>query len=436
MTFFRTNIITLFSKAVCLGSALFISVYIARFLGPSAKGVYYLFIQVVSIIATVSLLGVDTSAIYYLGKGYSAKSVVYVSTVITAITGMMMAIALVAAYHWPAIRYGILSEADHSYILIIATAIPFMSMVRLNSAIVMGFNKYIVFNVLNIALFCILAVSFMIFTVFMHMGLLGAFISFVFAYIFMSIIYCFVIFRSEVMHSPNGARAGPKMLIGYGLRVFLVPITLIIIYRADSFILGYSTNTSAVGFYSVALSFAELLLFIPESIGTVLFPKLAYIQSQDVRKKFILILRLSIALTAVVAVLFFLAMKYLVLFVYGGVYLESIDIAHILLPGLFAMSTYYLFASYFQAVGRPGVVSIILGIILVEKLALCWLLIPKLNAIGAAMASTLSYCTCFAIFLFVFRMKVKTTLSELLLFRQSDVNLIRSSLNNIFDFQK
>lgn len=436
MTFVKTSLLTLFSRVICLGSSLFISIYIARFLGPSAKGVYYLFVQAVSILATISLLGVDTSAIYYLGKGHSARSIVFISTVITIITGVLMAVSLAAACNWPLIRQGIFAEPDRRYLFIVAAAIPFMGMVRLNSAIAMGFNRYVAFNALNVALFCVLAAGFVIFTVVMHMGLLGAFISFAFTYLIMSVVYCFIIFNSKEMYSAHGENVKPKKLIGYGMRVFMVPIILMVIYRVDSFLLGYYKDASVVGFYSVALSFAELLLFIPESTGTILFPKLAYIQYPELDKKFASILRSSIALTAVVTILFFLTMKYLLIFAYGDAYFESIKIAYLLLPGLFAMSTYYLFASYLQAIGRPGVVSLILGIILAGKLALCWLLIPRFNLIGAAMASTLSYVGCFIIFLFAFRIKSTIGLGELLVLRQSDINSIRNSLNNIFDFQK
>lgn len=436
MTFLKTNLLTVFSKVICLGAALFISIYIARFLGPSEKGVYYLFVQVVSILATVSLLGVDTSAIYYLGKGYSARSIVFISTVITIITGVLMAISLAAAYNWPLIRHVIFAGTGRSYLFLSAAAIPFMGMVRLNSAIIMGFNRYVVFNMLNVVLFCMLAAGFIIFTIVMRMGLLGAFISFAFVYLIMSVIYCLIIFSSKEMRPACGAEVEPKKMIGYGMRVFLVPIILMVIYRVDSFILGYYKDASVVGFYSVALSFAELLLFIPESTGTILFPKLVYVSAQDLGKKFASILRSSVAFTAIVMVLFFLVMKHLMIFAYGDVYFKSVKIAYLLLPGLFAMSTYYLFASYFQAIGRPGAVSLMLGIILAEKLALCWLLIPRFNLIGAAIASTLSYVTCFLVFLFVFRIKSKMRLGELLVLKQADINSMRNSLNNIFDFQK
>jgi O-antigen/teichoic acid export membrane protein len=225
-------------------------------------------------------------------------------------------------------------------------------------------------------------------------------------------------------------------LVSYGGRVFLVPVILLGIYRVDSFFLGYCTGASAVGFYSVALSFAELLLLIPESVGTILFPNLAYTAKSDVDKKFVFILKTSFLITAVATAVFFASIGYVLPLVYSSVYLESVGLVNILLPGMVAMSFYYLFSSYFQAVGRPGFVTVVLAAVFAEKLFLSWLLIPPMGAVGAAIASTIAYVTCFAAFLLAFRVKAKYGVSEIFALSRSELDYIRNSLNNIFDFQK
>ena len=226
----------------------------------------------------------------------------------------------------------------------------------------MGFNRYLAFNILNITLSLTLAGSFIMLVIFGKMALAGALISFVLAYFIMSFVYLAIILLSGSMRLlNNGAGVDVKGLIGYGARISLVPVLLLVLYRADSFFLSYYMDAGAVGFYSVALSLAELLLFIPESTGTILFPNLAYSASGDVDRKFVSALRISIIVAAGAAILFFAGARYILPFFYGKVYIESIGLCYILLPGLFAMSTYYLFASYFQAVGRPGLVTAVLA---------------------------------------------------------------------------
>ena len=435
MTFFKTNIITLLSKLVCLASALFISIYIARFLGPSAKGIYYLLVQIVSILATISLFGIDSASIYHLGKGVKARHVVALSHFITIVISVLMTAGLLLAAKTDFLR-SVLLEQNYGFLIVIAMVIPFMAIARLNSAIIMGFNRFLAFNILNIALFVIMAVNFIIFVVFARLELFGALISFASAYFLMSVVYIIVVFSSNRMREASKNTVNAKNLLGYGARIFLVPILLLILYRIDSFFLGYYVGASAVGVYSVALSFAELLLFIPESTGTILFPKLALAEPESVNNKFSLILRVSVMLTAGMAGLFFITIKYLLPFVYGNAYLASVRLTYVLLPGLVAMSGYYLFSSYFQAIGKPGFVAITLFVILAEKILLSYLLIPRLDLLGAAIATTVAYFTSFVVFLFAFQKRARFNMREMLVLKQSDINFIRNSLNNMFDFQK
>jgi len=438
MTFLKTNIITIASKIICLAASLFISIYIARFLGPSAKGAYYLLIQTVSILATMSLFGSDAAAIYYLGKRYSSRSVVIVSNFLIIALGIVLTLALLLA-HKTYFLGNVLITGGFGQLAIIAFAIPFMGVARLNSAILMGFNRFISFNILNIALYVVMAINFIIFVIILRMGLFGALLSFMLAYLILSIVYMISILKSQrlrVEYKEPLENISAAILLSYGWRAFLVPILLLVLYRVDSFFLNYYATIGAVGFYSVALSFAELLLFIPESTGTILLPKLVYSEPGDIDNRFIYILRISIALTFATAVLFLLTIRYVLPFVYGDVYLPSVQLTYILLPGLVAMSTYYLFSSYFQAIGRPGLVTGILVIALTVKIVFCNIFIPKISSSGAAIASTISYLVCFMVFLTVFVIRSKFKLSEVFILKSSDVNFIKNSLNDIFDFQK
>ncbi len=437
MTFLKTNIITLISKFICLAASLFISIYIARFLGPSTKGAYYLLVQMVAILATVSLFGVDYAAIFYLGKNFSAKSVVIVTNLFTIAIGIMMAALLFLSARTRLLE-DVLLKTGFGYLAVILLTIPFMGVSRLNSAILMGFNKYVSFNILNIVLYLVMGINFVIFVIVLQMGLFGALLSYLSAYLILSVIYLAVIVTSKRFQDTAPSRDGVdlKTLLGYGVRAFLAPILLMVLYRADSFILNYYTTISAVGFYSVALSLAELLLFIPDSTGAILFPKLVYTSPEEVDKKFVFILKMSFALTLITAILFAGTIRYILPLVYGNLYTDSVRIAYLLLPGLVAMSAYYIFSSYFQAIGRPGLVTMVLAVVLASKVVLCGLLIPKFNSSGAAIACSISYGLSFIIFLSIFILRSKFKFKEIFTYKASDFAFIRSSLYSVFDFQK
>jgi len=438
MTFLKTNIITLLSKALCLISSMVISIYIARFLGPGAKGTYYIFVQLVSILATAALLGLDYSVIYYLGKGLYARRTVLISNLITFVTSVGIAVLLLLLSR---VRFSgnVLTVYDFGYLAIFVIVIPFMSSSRLNSSVLMGFNRYISFNIMNVVLYLILIASFFIFAVMLKMGLAGALISFLLSYMIVSVIYWVMILNFEGMSEklPETAeKIKINTLLKHGSKVLLIPILLLLLYRIDSFFLSYHVAISSVGFYSVALSIVELLLFIPESTGTILFPKLMYVKSDDVAKSFLFIFKTSIVITLFAEIVLYAGIRYILPFIYGNLYMESVKLAYILLPGIFAISTYYLFASYFQALGKPGIVTFVLAVVLILKLILCIVLIPKFGSIGAAIASTGAYSVCFFTFLVLFRKRSRFRFKEIFTLQKEDLNIIRNSLNNIFDFEK
>jgi O-antigen/teichoic acid export membrane protein len=304
----------------------------------------------------------------------------------------------------------------------------------------MGFNKFISFNFLNIAIFLLMVVNFIVLVVILKMGLFGALLAFLLSYLLISVMYLVMIFRSKEIQDDHNVKAINKIsiatLFSYGKKVFLVPILTLILYRVDSFFLSYYSNMSEVGFYSVALSFAELLLFIPESTGTVLFPKLAYMSDQDAGKRFLFILRMSMMLTLGASVLFFASIRYILPLAYGVMYADSIKLTYLLLPGMISISTYYLFSSYFQAIGRPGIITAVLFVVLAVKIVLCYMLIPTMHSSGGAIASSVSYLVCFLIFLTLFIIQTRFKLKEIFILKASDFNVIKNSFNDMFYFFK
>ncbi len=435
MNFVKINILTLFSKIICLVSGLFISIYIARVLGPAIKGTYYLLVQTVMILSVIALFGIDNAVIYFLGrKKYLREHIAILSNFMSLIFSLLTAVFFLGFYKFYS-SYNALPELKPVYLFMIALALPFINILRLNSAILMGFNKFISYNLLNIALFLTMALSFILFIVLLKMGLFGALLSFLISYIVMSGVYLFMIFKSKEIRE-CAAQACEKIkistLFNYGKKVFTVPILFLVLYRIDSFFLSHYSSMKEVGFYSVALSFAELLLFIPESVGTVLYPKLAYMSEKELAEKFLSTLKISMALTLAIASVIFVTIKYILPLLYGDIYAESIRLVYFLLFGMVMFSSYHLFSSYFQAAGRPSVIVAVLFISLVVKVILCFILVPPMNSIGAAIASVLSYLVCLLIFLRIFMMETKFRPKKIFVLGISDFNIIKKSFRTVF----
>ena len=77
LNFVKGSLVTVVSKATMCLSSLFISIYVARILGPEAKGMYYLLVQMVSIVVLFGMFGIDNSVIYFLGRQRMPQSELY-----------------------------------------------------------------------------------------------------------------------------------------------------------------------------------------------------------------------------------------------------------------------------------------------------------------------------------------------------------------------
>lgn len=77
--------------------------------------------------------------------------------------------------------------------------------------------------------------------------------------------------------------------------------------------------------------------------------------------------------------------------VYGQAYAEAVPMLLALLPGVVAYIAVKVLAAYLVGVGRLRITVIVSLIGLIATLALDFTLIPRLGAVGAAIASSVSY---------------------------------------------
>ncbi len=220
-----------------------------------------------------------------------------------------------------------------------------------------------------------------------------------------------------------------KKILGYGLRSFLVPIFLLLIFRIDLFLLNYFQDTRSVGLYSIAVSLGELLYFIPEVIGMILFPKLLSGGAESMNDNAARVIRTMSLLLSVVALLLFAFVPGIVSLIYGQQYAPSILIARILLPGFLIMSLYYIFFSYFFSKGKPEIISFVIFLTMIFKILLAVILIPLLGIKGAAFASLITNAFCGLTLMVIFLKYSKKTVLDIFLIKFSDLKYLYNNLN-------
>lgn len=184
-----------------------------------------------------------------------------------------------------------------------------------------------------------------------------------------------------------------KAMTTFGVPVFFATMSSTVYYSADVIILGYFMPIKFVGIYSAGVVLVHSLLYLFSGLETALFPILSASLEKDQagRESQILVrgYRLLCVVTFPTAIYSFCMAPYMVRFLFGPDYLESVAVARILSMLVLvwaAMPAGVIFLS----TGRPeinarlGVVSAVINV------AMNFMLIPFFGIIGAAIASVTS----------------------------------------------
>jgi len=177
----------------------------------------------------------------------------------------------------------------------------------------------------------------------------------------------------------------------FGLKSHVGQVAMLGNYRLDQWILGAIAGTTELGLYSVAVSWAETLFFLPTSIGTVQRPHLVRATREDAAAVAARVCRVGLLLTVPLAFGLFIAAPELCTTVFGNDFSGSVTPLRILVFGGFGIVVMKQLSNALVAQRLPLRASAGLGIALFATILLDATLIPFYGAIGASIASTVAY---------------------------------------------
>jgi O-antigen/teichoic acid export membrane protein len=170
------------------------------------------------------------------------------------------------------------------------------------------------------------------------------------------------------------------------LRVLLMQITL----RFDQFVLGALLEPKYLGWYSVAVGLSEGLQTLPDSVGVVLFPRVARdpdaaaeLSARACRCTLLAMLMAALAVGAAATVIIPL--------LYGRQFLSSVKPLYLLLPAVVFQAASRVLRNYLYGIGRPHFALWGTGVAAVTTLAFIFPLVRNYGMVGAALTSLLAH---------------------------------------------
>jgi O-antigen/teichoic acid export membrane protein len=222
-----------------------------------------------------------------------------------------------------------------------------------------------------------------------------------------------------------------RTLLGYGLSVLLGNLMMASLLRIDTFIVNSYLGTGAVGIYSVAVSTAELMLMIPSAVGVALFPYLTSASSENQVSTLCHVGRISLFLGVIGCLLVALLGYPFILIMFGERFSPAFGPLLWLLPGLMAMTLTYGYANFFNSRGRPFINGLVFGAGAMLNVLINLFLIPMFGISGAAIASSLTYCSVAIGFIVLVLRTEKVCIKDLMVLRASDIGMITQGLQSL-----
>ena len=193
--------------------------------------------------------------------------------------------------------------------------------------------------------------------------------------------------------------------------------------RLSYYLLNEYIHVGRVGVFSNAVSLAEAIWIISNSIALVQYARIANADDRAYAQKLTLDLnKICLAVSAFAIIVLCLLPSSVYTFVFGPKFGEMAGIIRILAPGILFYCVFLILGHYYSGIGRYQMNTFAALCGMAATCILGFTLIPRYDVTGAAITSAVSY-TVNAIFLFVFFMKESR-------FKGRDLILTKSEIQN------
>lgn len=408
---------TFATKVVTFALGLISTVVVARLLGPAGRGEFYLLTLVPTTLLTFGQLGVPSALVFFTGRGSSLRELIRTSLalVMPFAALVVVPVAVLGGFLARTILASV-SEAD-LHVVILVTPLLFWSM--LGSAMLLGRQAIGQTNLLSLGQTLTSLVLIVVLVGVADLGVHGA----VYAYVIVGVgatITTAMLIRRLTPSPPQAPIIGARTLLGYGLRIYPGSLATFFSYRVDVFLLSAMLGSpTQVGLYSLAVGFAELVFYVPDSIATVFFPRIAASNRGEADGMAPAVVRQTVLMTAGAALLL-LPASWLAIRLVLPAFADSYAALVVLTPGVVALSVSKVLSGYVSGLGRPLPVGGIAVASLVVNVVMNLVLIPLLGIVGAAAASLISYSVNAALMVLLSSRMSDTSPGRLVIPRRAD----------------
>jgi O-antigen/teichoic acid export membrane protein len=227
------------------------------------------------------------------------------------------------------------------------------------------------------------------------LGLLGALLASLASWGLSLIVWCITLRRHGGVLTPRWSYDVLRSTLSFGLRGYIGNVLQFFNYRLDMFILNYFLGPASVGIYAVSVRLAELLWYLPNAVGFVIFPRAAASKPEEMNVFTPRVFRATLGLTALGALGLAFVGRPVINLVFSSAFVGAFIPMLVLLPGVVLLGGAKVLTNELAGRGYPHYNSLNAGLALILTVVLDLVLIPRYGVVGAALASSAAYTTIF-----------------------------------------
>jgi stage V sporulation protein B len=398
-TFGRRVAAVFSTKVVAFSLSLATAVVISRILGPDGKGAYVAVTALPGLLGAIGVFGLPNAINYFSARGTSIRGLLGAGILLTAILSTVLISLVWVSLPW--LETNVLRAAPDDLLHAILIVVPAAFMSTFGMAVLYGRQQVRTYSTILIGQGVItLTLSTLLVAVF-RFGVPGAVASSITVTWLLALVDVFAVGRLS-RREPGGKPVSFRGLAGYGFRLYPASITGYFNYRIDTYIIQavMLAPKGPLGLYSMAVTMAELIFYVPDSVTMIFLPRVAGLSQEDADALLARVSRLTVLLTCLVAVALIPA-AWIGIHLVLPRFVDCLPAFYVLLPAVISLSLSKVMTSYIAGRGRPGPISLGATIAVVVNIVANFILIPHFGIVGAAMASLISYTTSAALLLTV-----------------------------------
>ena len=367
------------------------SIILARWLGPSQRGIFAAIILIPTIFQYFINFGLFSTTIYFTAQSNSNKNTIWSNLIligfIQSIIGLLAGYFIINIYLQ---KYG-LETVNLGYLYLLTIPMSLFGMYA--TYILQGVSYFKIINFLKCLVpigYCIGVVWFKIqqtldIEILVYLQLTIQFLYLVTAIFFLySKILNPFIFKIDYKFI--------RQMLAYSVKVWFGDISQLANTRIDQLLIGGVLSSKDLGIYTVALSISGFTGVFADAVRTIMLPSVTsktlfqekVIETLNFFKKYWVF-------SIFFHVIFALSLPILIPFVFGNAYVESIIICQILVIGSFFINAKTVLAGGVMGMGFPEVISYVEIIGMVVSLTFSVILVKFYGLMGVPVAISLSY---------------------------------------------